>query len=60
MLLQELETLSIAPRLVTPSSIDNIKIFEHNIELYTSNNGIDPDYIDNMNSPDPDQDFVEN
>ena len=32
MLLQELETLSIAPRLVTPSSIDNIKIFEHNID----------------------------
>jgi len=58
MLLQELETLSIAPRLVTPSSIDNIKIFEHNIELYTSNNGIDKDFIDNIDSPDPDPDFI--
>jgi DNA-directed RNA polymerase II subunit RPB2 len=58
MLLQELETLSVAPRLVTPSSIDNIKIFEHNIDLYTSNNGIDPNFIDNNNNPD--EDFIEN
>ena len=59
MLLQELETLSVAPRLVTPSSIDNIKIFEHNIDLYTSNNGIDKDFIDDNNTPNPDENFVE-
>ena len=58
MLLQELETLSVAPRLVTPSSIDNIKIFEHNIDLYTSNNGIDKDFIDDNNTPNPDENFV--
>ena len=59
MLLQELETLSVAPRLVTPSSIDNIKIFEHNIDLYTSNNGIDKDFIDDNNTPNPDENFLE-
>ena len=47
LLLQELQTMSIAARLVTPTDIDNHNIFNYINDNLNSNNGVDPDYFNN-------------
>ena len=43
--IQELETMSIGARLVTPTDVTNHNIFNYINENLNSNNGVDPDYF---------------
>jgi len=41
LLIQELQTMSVGSKLVTPTNISNPVLFEHMNNLYTSGNGVD-------------------